>query len=450
MSHKHKLLVGLACLWITLASLAPDTLLAGPFKIRPEDILTVIWAGFLLFSVILRGIIRRTVIELPFSLVLFGFMFGLIGLFAIWVSFLSGINLPSSGTFGHSLQLEVLKESARFAKYAVVAFIFANVPFRAWKPVLATLAVCCIIIVAIQVAQYCGASALSKLVNKIYNIDHLANWSTYGARNAGSWRSGSVIVQPNIMGAYLIVPQLLFLMLFFDNVKRYRFLWLCLSCIVFAGIFMTQSQTAMYAMLFGLFVGSIHLPGKVRRKLYRNVLLGAIVAVTVGTLFAGSMSKFTPTQILCNLNSSLGTKVHLTAAAIEQLGPQILLGAGPSNGLFVDNELGYIISWYGIVGLGVYYMFYTSLYYLTIRKIRSIYVRAAFIGTIAAYIVGAVANSFLLCNRVFPVFIALLALACTETASSSRHSKLVGGGRLPIGEVGSTFGEIKKMSNIPE
>lgn len=447
-------LIGLACLWICLASLAPDVSLAGPFKVRPEDIVTVILAGLLLFPIMLSGRIRRTVIGLPFSVMLAGFAFGLIGLFAILVSIMSGMNLPSEGTFGHSLQLEILKEFVRFVKYAVVALAFANVPFRAWKPVLATLAFCCVVIVGIQILQYLGVSGLSEWVKETYKIDQLSNWSSRGAQNTGSWRSGSVMVQPNVMGAYLILPQLLFLMLFFQlyksfshEAKRYRFLWLCLSCIVFAGIFMTQSHTAMLAMLFGAMVGFLHIPRKVRKKLYRKILLIVIVVVVLGTIFGGSMSKFTPKQIVRNFTSSLGKKVHLTSAATEQLGLQIIVGAGASNGVFVDNEFGYIITWYGIAGLVVYYMFYGALYCFAIRRIKNIYVRAAFVGTIAAYVIGAIANSFLLCNRVFPVFIALLTLACAETISA-RQSKSVSDGS-PLRENSKSVGLIGRKYDLP-
>ena len=433
LSPIQKLLVELACLWFFLASFAPDVSLIGPLKARPEDIVTVLLAGLLLFPIMLSGRIRRTVMGLPFRVMLAGFAFGLIGLFAILVSIMSGMNLPSEGTFGHSLRLEILKEFVRFVKYAVVALAFANVPSRAWKPVLATLAFCCVVIVGIQILQYLGVSGLSEWVKETYKIDQLSNWSSRGAQNIGSWRSGSVMVQPNVMGAYLILPQLLFLMLFFRSyesvsheVKRYRLLWLCLSCTVSVGIFMTQSQTALFATTFGALVGFLYIPRKVRRKLYRNILLIVIVIVVVGSMFGSSMSKFTPKQILRNFNSSLGTKVHLTSVATEQLGLQIIVGAGPSNGIFVDNEFGYIITWYGIAGLVVYYMFYGALYCFAIRRIANIYVRAAFVGTIAAYIIGAVANSFLLCNRVFPVFIALLTLACTETISARRGNFITG------------------------
>ena len=454
MSITEKLLVGLACLWILMASLAPDISVAGPFKIRPEDIVSVILAGLLLFPIILSGRIRRTVIGLPFSVMLAGFAFGCIGLFAILVTFMSGINLPSEGTFGHSLQLEILKESVRFIKYAVVALAFANVPFRAWKPVLFTLAFCCAVVVGIQILQYLGVGSLSEWVKETYKINQLPNWSSRGAEISGTWRSGSVMVQPNVMGAYLILPQLLFLMLFFQsytsfshNKKQNRILWLFLGSIVFAGIFMTQSHTAMFAMLFGALLGFLYIPRKARRKLYPNIILIVIVIVLMGTMFGSSMSKFTPKQIVRNVNSSLGKKIHLTSVATEKLGLKIIVGSGPSNGLFVDNELGYIITWYGVAGLAVYYMFYWTLYLFAVRRIKNIYVRAAFIGTIASYIIGAFSNSFLLCNRVFPVFIALLALACNETISDRQRKSV--NNRYPLRDVSNKPGLIGKEHNFP-
>lgn len=455
LSPIQKLLVGLACLWILLASLAPDVSLAGPFKVRPEDIVTVLLAGLLLFPIMLSGRIRRTVIGLPFRVMLAGFAFGLIGLFAILVSIISGMNLPNEGTFGHSLQLEILKEFVRFVKYAVVALAFANVPFRAWKPVLATLAACCVVIVGIQILQYLGVDTVREWLKTIYEGANFKDWSSQHAKNAGAWRSGSVMIQPNVMSAYLILPQLLFLMLFFQSyksssheVKRYRLLWLCLSSIVFVGIFMTQSQTALLAMSFGAIVGFLHIPRNVRRRLYRNVLWITIIIVTVFMILGSSMTKYTPKHIAGNIiGGSLRTKARLTLGASEQLGLQIIVGAGPSNAPVVDNEFGYIITWYGIVGLVVYYIFYGTLYCFAVRRIKNIYVRAAFVGTIAAYIIGAVGNSFFLCNRVFPVFIALLTLACTETISA-RQNKSVSDG-LPLRENSSSSGLIRKEYNLP-
>jgi hypothetical protein len=111
-------------------------------------------------------------------------------------------------------------------------------------------------------------------------------------------------------------------------------------------------------------------------------------------------------------NSSMGIKTKLTYDAIAELEVwKLVTGEGPAQSAMVDNEFGYMLLWYGFVGLIAYYIFYFVLYKVIVLQIDNVILRAAFTGMLIAYILLALSNSVFLNIRVFPIFAALLAIA---------------------------------------
>lgn len=419
----QKLLIVLACMWVTSASVAPDMTSIGPIRVRPEDIITVFMAISLIVQMLFYGI-RRESLRLVYRIVLISCGFGLTGILAILIGFLSGISFAEKGAFEFSLVEEILKEYIRFGKYIVVALVFSAVSFRAWKPITSVLVACCFIIIAIQVMQYLGVGGINEWIETTYKYDESrAEISRIGAKEAGYWKSGSVMVQPNVLGMFFILPQLLFLMMFLSSLdkrtylaKRHRLFWLCLSCFVWLGIFMTQSITALLSTIFGLFVASLFIPFRSRLRLYSSFFLFLIfIVISMIYVFGSGMTKFTSAGFVRGFGEgSLGIKIGNTMEVIEQLGIQIVVGAGPANSIMVDNEIGYILVWYGIIGMFIFFMFYKSLYRQIKTRIQDVYIQATFLGTLGAYLLGAIGASCFLNNRVFPFFIALLSVACAD------------------------------------
>jgi hypothetical protein len=435
------ILIVLACLWILSASLAPDVIFFGPFNVRLEDLLTILLAGLLLCHVLLKGLIGKEALGFLARLFLTFFGLGLLGYVAIMVVFASGSNLPDTGTFGYSLILEVLKEYVRFGKYIVVAFAFVMIPGKAWRPVVATLGFCCTIIVVIQILQYCDVTTVRDWVDTTYNAGLVAELTGPGARTAGYWKSGSVMIQPNVLGAFLVLPQLLFLMLFFRSIKSLScgkcLLHLLVSGIIFIGIFMAQSITALLSVMAGAAVGVFHLGKRSRPNLLRLAVcaLAVLTAIYLAFWFSGGMTKFTEAGFKRGFGEgSLDKKITNTQIGVKELGSKIIIGAGPANAIMTDNEIGYILTWYGLIGLFIYYLFYWSLFRLIIREIRDVYIRSAFIGVLVSYMVGAVGSSFLINNRVFPVFIALLTIALSQGRESQRMKTISDSSSLATGK----------------
>jgi len=416
----------LACLWIVAASLGPDIPLGeGLLKLRPEDTLTVLMSGLALLK-LLTGRVRRNTMDVLFRIVLFALGLGIIATLSLLLQTSSGGNVRiEEGTFGFGQQQELLKEIIRFGKYIVVAVAFSQVPRQAWKAVLTVLMASSLIMIGIQVIQYLAAERINPWLADFYasGSPH-ASWvySEGWAKEAGQFRAGSVMNNANVFGAYLIAPFFLFAMLFFESlnvtskeIRRSRFLWLAMSGIVWLGIFLTQSRAALVAILFGAMVSILSIPRSFRPHLNRVSAWVIVGAVITFSMFASTTYRYSIEGLSRGITEeSLPIKLGLTFLAVRELGPLIVVGAGPAGAMMVDTELGYLVTWYGLMGLMLYFVFYHSLYRLISGRIQNVYLRSAFRGILAAYLVGAVGNSFLLNNRVFPVFIALLTVACAE------------------------------------
>ena len=425
-------LILLACVWVASASVAPDVLSFGPVRLRFEDLVAAVMA-LVLFARMVRCGVRRGSLGVVQRVVYISCGFGIMGLLALSITYAGGIPFAETGTQSFRLIDEVLKEYVRFGKYTVVALVFGGITFRGWKPIMAIFVACCIAIVAIQVMQFMGIGGVAGWVENTYNYDASSSEvSQEGAREAGYWKSGSVMVQPNVLGMFLVLPQLLFVMMFLRSRDRrtapprpHSLFWFFVSCLMWFGIFMTQSLTAAVATIFGLCVASLFIPWPSRIRLYTALLvLLTLIVLAVILVFGGALTKFSSAGVERGLTEgSLGIKIANTMAALDQLGVRVVVGAGPANTLIMaDTEIGYITIWYGVIGLCMLLVFYKSLCCLMWVRIKDVYTRAAFLGTVAAFLPGAVGASCFVNNRVFPVFIALLSAACSAEIGRRRAS----------------------------
>lgn len=428
--RNHRFRIVLACLWIIAASLGPDIPLSqGLFKWRPDDVLAAAMGGFAVIS-LLAGRIRWVTMGVSLRVVLFVLGLGLVGSLALSLHSLSGTSSSIEGTFGYSRQQEVLKELIRWGKYVLVAFAFSQVPYRAWRPVLGTLVACCVVMIGVQVGQYISAATINPWLVDFYAGSDPHGSITYSeawAKDTGDFRTGSVMINANVFGAFLIAPLFLFLMLLLESIsatsrdiRRFRWLWQGMSGIVWIGVFLTQSRTALIAGLAGGIVSFACIPRRLQRKVVRVLTWAVVAAVISFAAFARSTNRYSLEGLVGGARGSLIQKADLTLAEVKDLGPLILVGAGPAGAGMVDNEFGYVITWYGLIGVSIYLLFYHSLFRLIVRRIQSIYLRAAFKGILAAYLVGSIGSSFVLNNRVFPMFLALLTLACAESVRRVR------------------------------
>jgi hypothetical protein len=419
----HRFWLVLICLWIVLASLGPDMRLGNSLLVvRPEDILTLLM-GVLVFFKLLVGRSRRSTMSIFLRMA--SFLSGLVVIACIALLIYQPGERELLGTFGYDRNHEIFKESLRFFKYLLIAFSLSQVPYYTWKPVVGTLVVCCLLMVGVQVIQFIDSGWINPWLSDVYgngtphsSITYTEGW----AKESQDFRSGSVMINANVFGLYLIPSFFLVVFLLLESIhstlrvdKKFIFLWLGASCILCGGIFLCQSRTVLIAISVGIIAGIRYIPRKQRRGLGRVVAWVIFVAVSFNHFLESSTSRYSWKGLSAGIfHQSFNIKVRLTLESIERLGLDVVFGAGPAGEQMVDNELGYIITWYGLAGLLLYFLFYFSLHRLVIRRIHNIYICAAFVGIITSYIVSSLGNSVLLNNRIFPVFISLLTIACAE------------------------------------
>lgn len=430
-STSDKILTLLACLWIAAASLGPDSTFLGIIRIRPEDIITIIMCIIVIFKMLGHKVYFYS-LQLTFKIILFSVSLCIISILSTYIHSLSPETITyvgEAGTFGHPKNLEIMKEIIRFIKYILVAFAFSQVSEGSWKYALNILIISCFIMIGIQLFQFIMPDVINPTIKEIFvegNIENTKNILIYAGKAAvetGQFRTGSIMINPNVFGAYLIAPLFIVTMKYFEYLnspllkdRKPRLVWLSISCITTLGLFLTQSRTMLISMVLAMITTLMFVPRTFRRKISRFII-GVII---ISTIFMVIFSNFTNRYNLEGLargltQESFNKKVVWTLDAINSLDHLIVIGTGPAGSAFVDNEFGLVLIWYGLIGYLMYIVFYRSLYAHASRRINNIYQRAAFRGILIAYLIGSVGASFFLCNRVFPVFIALLSLACAKS-----------------------------------
>jgi hypothetical protein len=430
-STSDKLLTCLACLWIVAASLGPDSTFLGIIKIRPEDIITIIMCIIVIFKI--QGHkVKPYSFQLTFKLILFSISLFIISILSTYINSLSQeviTYVGGVGTFGNPKNLEIMKEIIRFIKYILVAFAFSQVSEGSWKYALNILIISCFIMIGVQLFQFIMPGVITSTINEIFvkgniegDIKDILIYSGKSAKEEGQFRTGSIMINPNVFGAFLIAPLFIVTMKYFEYLnspflkdRKNLLVWLSISCITITGLFLTQSRTMLISIVLAMITTLMFIPHAFRRKI-RHFIIGVII---ISIIFSVIFSDFTYRYSLEGfekglMQESFNKKVDWTLDAINSLGYLIVTGTGPAGSAFVDNELGLILLWYGLIGYLMYIIFYCSLYAHVSRRINNIYQRAAFRGILITYLIGSVGASFFLNNRVFPIFIALLSLACAK------------------------------------
>ncbi|OGU62713.1 MAG: hypothetical protein A2V66_12360 [Ignavibacteria bacterium RBG_13_36_8] len=437
-SASDKILTFLACLWIVAASLGPDSTFLGIIKIRPEDIITIIMSIIVIFK--MHGHkVNFYSFQLTFKIILFSISLCIISILSAYIHSLSQeiiTYVEGAGTFGYPKNLEIMKEIIRFVKYILVAFAFSQVSEGSWKYVLNSIIISCFIMIGIQLFQFIMPDVINLTIKEIFVEGNVADnediliYSGESARETREFRTGSIMINPNVFGAYLIAPLFIVTMKYFEYLnspflkdRKNRLVWLSISCITILGLFLTQSRTMLISIVLAMITTLMFVPHTFRRKISRFI----IVVIIISTIFTVIFSDFTYRYSLDGLEKGLmqesfNKKVDWTLDAINSLGYLIVIGTGPAGAAFVDNEFGLILLWYGLIGYLMYLIFYYSLYAHVSRRIKNIYQRAAFRGILIAYLIGSVGASFFFNNRVFPVFIALLSLACAKSVQMPRRT----------------------------
>lgn len=413
-------------LWFLSAAIAPDIEIPTFGRARPEDAIAVLLA----LMALPRTLRARGWNPILYSLIALTAAFAVLGFLGLTLAPKGA--LTGSGTFGTNVQGEILKEAVRFAKYIVIAFAFGYAGMRASALALRALGIGCVILVAVQVAQFLRVPGMTTTLMRFYTPSPEWYDYTWGI-DMGQWRSGSLMLNPNVLGGFLVLPLMISLVAVLSRIAQGRkwvksWMLLLLLCVI-AGIFMTQGRTILLGGMMGATAATAYLTWKgrilVRHVTAAMIILG-IAAIGLALAFGETVYRFTPKGIAHGFgDASMSVKRDLTLQAIGSLrGPHILFGLGPANSIMVDNELGYVICWYGYLGLLTWLAFYAALILVVLQKVGNVYMRAALLGTLAVYMVGALASSFLINNRVFPVFLAFSVLVTTAAVRVPRRMRV--------------------------
>lgn len=421
----QRLSTALACVWILLAGTAPNVGRLGPISVRPEDIVVLVMLWPALVRLVQRGRLRAGAVLAAITLL--SCSFGILGLAAVLSTSLSANGLPNTGTFGYDSTWEILKEAIRFAKYIVVIIAFGTVPRQGWKPIRLALATGCMVLVLVQVAQYAGVTILNDWIAATYAVRQADGVTQLGNATSGhyGWRSGSLMLNPNILGAYLTAPLFVFAMSFAKLVagstrprSREYMGWGGVSLVTALGVFLTQSRTSVITAVVGLILCGVLTSRLVRLRLaplIPAIVVGLLAVIVLGWTFRDSMNRMWYTwnpPAGSDVGDSLQIKAHLVLKGIDDLqGREVLFGKGPAMAPPTDSELGYIVTWYGFLGLLVYIAYYCGLLAICLKYIRDPSIRIAVMATLTAYAMGALTNSFLLSNMAYPTFLALFTVA---------------------------------------
>lgn len=421
-----KLLSVLTVLWFVMACMAWDVRSSFNINLRPEDIVLLVMAGLILqknlFGARIFCFSKLLLVVISFAIFLICLSF---------IAYLLNVIFDSSqstlGTFGLSVTTEMLKEYMRMFKYIMIVFVFSNIDKNVFKLSMITVAACCAVIIIIQLLQYAQVEGVNELLCLLYGEgdDYFAgrvSATNKGAIDLGLFRSGSIFGNPNVMGGFLVAPGIILTMQTVRALKVHeqsivrRACLLAITCFIWMGVFMTQSRTALIACIAAFLVGIVSARRYFNLKMKDFIAgMGAIIVLLVIMLsiFSGKMTRYTSDYNSKEIGGgSMSSKIEWTINDIADLEIwQLLIGRGPAQSGMVDNEIGYMIIWYGFMGFIAYLSFFFILYKVVINRIADVDVRAAFVGMLAAYALLAVSSSVFLNIKIFPVFMALLAVA---------------------------------------
>lgn len=418
--------IALGCLWMMLAALGPNLRSFGALNLRPEDLLTLLMLGLGLLQGVARGSLAMQSRRLLRLILWVGFLFACVGAFALLATSLFGGG-TAEGAFGYGTLAEAAKEAVRWLKFAGVVLAFGFISRRGLRPALTVIILSSLIMVALQLAQYAGVRPISDWLRAIYVTSPtdviLAASSLPTYRSIGQWRSGSVMVNPNVMAAYLVLPMLILWVRLvlttrtpFGKVARDTLPVIFALSMLGVGLILTQSKAGLLMAAFGgllcvwwlLRLGRINGSGAFRLLVAGGLLLALVFAV------AGSrLGRINLSGGAVGLGQiSIGTKADLTLSTLAAFRPwQVLIGLGPGNVGQIDNELGYFVGWYGLLGLVIYGLLIWRLYRLCAFRTHDALAGIALRAVLLTYVVASIAGSYVLNNRVFPTYLAVLALA---------------------------------------
>jgi len=165
-----------------------------------------------------------------------------------------------------------------------------------------------------------------------------------------SFRSGAIFINPNV---YMLFPIVFLIVFLYDSIKTKSivpYLWMILSAV---SIFLTGSRTGLvlFVAIYAVFI-IIN-----RKNMWKNLLILVVGLVGLYVIFSVLGGSFDSRIFDLNTEDSFGIKVQGLFGYLDMSNPVCwIFGSVSSNiAVHIDMEIGYIIAWFGIIGLYWYF-----------------------------------------------------------------------------------------------
>ena len=347
-------------------------------------------------------------------------------LFAGMVVFSGSINFLLYQNINWSF---LIRELMRFLYYIVVFLVFlllkpekAAFSFKIFF--LATFAV--LIIQYLQLLQPCAINAWLK---EWYGEEVFFSAAAEVEWEAGRGRAGSVYGNPNVLGAFLVLPFAFLSSSFFNfgkqtdlfNLNRFH---KALFVFIIFGILLTQSRVAFAGMLIvmlSIFMLNIINGKKLSKKWLKGVftiLAISIIVLSFAVLFLDLTRFFAFVQGITDPQGSLFIKFEIfryIVATVFESGPLALIFGKSPGALFIqaDAEYGYLLYWYGLTGLVLYSVLVWHLICLFKRNLKN-HMCVAVIAIVISTLFFGIANTVFINIRIYPLVLALSAMVLSS------------------------------------
>ena len=411
-------------MWILLAALAPD--LPGGL-LRPDDFVLVALA----LPVALRAT-RTWRLQAPMRLL------------AVLVALLGLAVLSSLGSAlaGYGLPDRLPKEVFRVFKYLTLVVVFASVQRREIMSVIRALFLATVLVVGIQLMQLRDVFDINHFMGAYYGRTDRFEELAYMVRTRGiASRPASTFVNPNVLAHFLTVSLILAAILF---VGRHRYQpghanigpWLVAAVLLLCAVslVLAQSRTAFAALAVAGTVVVVRTTGRGIPGSFVVMGLG-LGGLVLAFAFTFDSSRLFDLLLTSGVgDSSFEQKISRLVGSIQiALGTdlwQAIIGHGPNDRFAehadyipADSEYGYVMLWYGILGLLTYMVLIFAMLHVARSSHGGLVLRTAVVGLVSAMLVFGFTETTLINNRVFPFFLLIIGLAHADGVAGRRDDR---------------------------
>ncbi len=259
------------------------------------------------------------------------------------------------------LNLSLIKHESIRMFFNIVTILIASNVRTSHRTMYKAVCILFAYVFAIEIAQWRIPLVANKFIKMIYVNEGqeakyliLATIKKYGING---FRAGSIYINPNICGGVLICCVIVFIMEYYFTHSRYIFFAIGLALF---GIVLTGSRTAILLFVIIIVVCILYKPEYAEIK---KLIWGGVVSTVALVWLIGAGNGFASRSLNFDiLNNSFFDKSKVLIDYIYDASFSELFFGGMANPIYyqVDAEWGYIITYFGVIGLVWYILLVTA------------------------------------------------------------------------------------------